>query len=352
MKTNAMVRIILYTLTIVLLVFLLCVGLGLREITLDLGYGNGTTVEGEATFDTSEIRNINIDWAAGSVTIRADETDCITVTEVLPEGCEHKMAYKVSGDTLKLSYSNGVIGIGFGNWSGPSKDLIITVPIGWVCEELQIDGAALKIELDGITVGNLELDGASCNLTFFGSAEEVEIDGAATKILMEFDNRVSEISVNGASCELDLTLPKDCGFQVEMDGLGCDFQSELSGISQNGSYTYGDQHCKIEVDGLGCKVSIQDHTSNMMSYSVRCGDDFTASLLLETLDEEYAPGTIVTLKTDILTDVDLELYINGEFVCSQTEVVSPDGSNYWEFQFTMRNEPVVIHFKTVDGILR
>lgn len=260
MKTNAMVRIIVYTLTIVLLVFLLCVGLGLREFTVNLGYGSGTTVEGEVTFEASKIQNMEIDWAAGSVSIRAVDTDHITVTEVMPENCEYKMTYKVSGDTLKLSYSSGAVSIGFGGWSGSSKDLIITVPIGWVCEELEIDGASLDINLQDLTIGKIDLDGASCNLNFTGSLEKMEADGAAQKITLVCGNRISSIDIDGASCDLNLTLPKDCGFLLEMDGLSCDLYTELPGTSTNGQTVYGDGHCKISVDGVSCDVTITEST--------------------------------------------------------------------------------------------
>lgn len=348
MKTNAMVRIILYTLTIVLLVFLLCVGLGLREFAVDLDHGSGTTVEYEASVEAESAERIEINWAAGSIHIKREDVSRIIFREVAQEEIRHKMTFRYTNNTLTLNYS----GQKFGFAASQEKHLVVIVPLDWKGECIQINGADLAIDIIDLEIDELDLDGASCYLNFSGCVDKVSIDGASAQVKLNCTNHISQIEMDGASCKLDVTLPVGCGFRVDMDGLGCKFNSDLPGIAQNGSYTYGDQHCKIEVDGLGCKVSIQDHTSNMMSYSVRCGDDFTASLLLEALDEEYAPGTIVTLKTDILTDVDLELYINGEFVCSQTEVVSPDGSNYWEFQFTMRNEPVVIHFKTVDGILR
>lgn len=262
MKANAMVRIILYTLTIVLLIFILSVGLGLRSTSINLGYGSGTTLEGETSFDPSKIQTIEIDWAAGSVEIRAADTDCITVTEVLPDGYEHRMTYKISGDTLELNYAKGAVCIGFGNWEAPSKDLIITVPIHWVCEELQIDGAALKIDLDGISVGSLELDGASCELAFVGSVDSVDIDGASADIHLTCYNRISAIDLDGASCSLEVLLPKDCGFKLEMDGLSCKLHTDLPGINGNGQTLYGDGHCQIVVDGLSCDVTVQENQVN------------------------------------------------------------------------------------------
>ncbi len=258
MKTNAMVRMILYTLAIVLLVFILCVGLGLRGRTLSFGHSGGTTVDGEVSIDFSKIKNIEIDWAAGSVSIRTADTDHITISEVLPENSKYKMSYKISGDTLELAYSNVAI-IGFGNWSMPEKDLIITVPMDWVCEELEIDGAALSIEIENLIVEEFDLDGAACSVDFNGSVDRVDIDGASADIYLNCANRVSSINIDGASCDLEVILPKDCGFLVEMDGLSCSFYSDLDYGSGNGSYSYGDRQCNVNVDGISCDVTIQEN---------------------------------------------------------------------------------------------
>ena len=346
MKRNAIVRIIIYTILALTLTGILVTGLAGDLFGFQVT--GGIEVNYEASVEAESAEKIEINWAAGAVRIKREDVDRIIFREVAEGSIQKRMVYRYTGNTLELNYGSKYSSFG----SAQEKDLIVIVPLNWSGTSIQINGAALTVDILDITIDKLEMDGADCVLNFQGSVDKVSIDGASAQVKLNCTNHISQIEMDGANCKLDVTLPVGCGFRVDMDGLGCKFNSDLPGIAQNGSYTYGDQHCKIEVDGLGCKVSIQDHTSNMISYSVRCGDDFTASLLLEALDEEYAPGTIVTLKTDILTDVDLELYINGEFVCSQTEVVSSDGSNYWEFQFTMRNEPVVIHFKTVDGILR
>lgn len=59
----------------------------------------------------------------------------------------------------------------------------------------------------------------------------------------------------------------------------------------------------------------------------------------------YAPGEKVTLYTDVLTDVDLEMYVNGIFACTQTSVREND-RYIWKYSFTMPNEAVTVTFKT------
>lgn len=262
MKRNAIARIIVYSVLALVLTGVMVGGIVANGFMFSFHEEDGTVITGEkATFDAAKIKKIEIDWAAGAVSIKAADSDHISVSEVSPEDSKYKMTYRISGDTLKLSFSKGKVGIGFGNWNIPNKDLCITVPRDWLCEELEIDGAALEIDIEGLSVKSLNLDGASCDLQFTGSVDQVDIDGASADIKLNCKNRISSIEVDGASCEIDVTLPQGCGFLVEMSGLSCSFHSDLPGISQGDRYTYGDQHCKIQVDGLSCDVTIREANS-------------------------------------------------------------------------------------------
>ena len=260
MKRNAIVRIILYsflalTLTCVMIGGILAEGFSFG-IDFDIG---GSTVEDELSLEASQIKSIEIDWAAGAVEIRTADTDRITVQEVRSDKANTKMTYKLSGNTLQLNYGNAKISIGFGNGNIANKDLIITVPKDWVCEELEIDGASLDIDLQDLNVEKIDLDGAACTMKFTGCVDRVDIDGASADITLNCVNRISVINVDGASCDLDVILPMDCGFLVEMDGLSCSFYSDLDYSRSNGSYSFGDQHCRVNVDGISCDVSIQEN---------------------------------------------------------------------------------------------
>ncbi len=257
MRTNAIIRIVIYAFLILLLGGLLVAGACLNLLTVNIGSNSGTVVINEAALDPGSIRNIEIDWATGGVEIRKGDTDQIIIKEFSSKETKHQMTYNIQGDTLELSYGSRVV-IGIGKWSIPNKTLVITVPQDWVCGMLEIDGASLSIDIQDIAIGTIDLDGASCSLNFVGSVQEVEIDGASADIQLHCTVPPYAIEVDGASCELDITLPKDCGFQVQMDGLSCNFSSKLA-YSKNGStYCYGTQQCKVNVDGISCDVRIEE----------------------------------------------------------------------------------------------
>lgn len=256
MKANAIVRIVIYALIIVLLTGILLAGLGIGMFTFRIGTATGTVVENEASVSADAVKKLEIDWAAGSIRIETAETDTISFCEITSDNTEYRMTYQLSGDTLKLSYGTTSISIGF--ISIPSKDLIITVPTGWSCKELEIDGASLSVNINGISIDNLDLDGASNDLEFRGGIKKAEIDGASNSVTLICTDRPGQIDMDGASCELTLTLPKDCGFNVQMDGLSCDFHSDLHYTGSGGDYTFGDRYCTINVDGISCDVTINE----------------------------------------------------------------------------------------------
>ena len=259
MKRNSIARIVIYSLVILMLTGILLVGIVGNgfTFTFEIGSSSGTVTSGETSLDAAKIQNIEIDWAAGSVIIRSGDVSQIALSET-GDDSKYKMTYAIHGNTLSLDYSSKTIGIGFGNFSIPAKDLVITVPRDWACKDLEINGASLDITVEDLEVQTLDLDGASCNLRFSGSAETVEIDGASADIELHCTNPVSDIRVDGASCDLELTLPEGCGFFVEMDGLSCSFRSDLDYSTGDGSYFRGDRHCRISVDGLSCDVYIRE----------------------------------------------------------------------------------------------
>ena len=257
MKRNAIARIVIYSILAVVLTGVLLVGILVDNLSIDFGSSGGTTVESEVSVDAKDIKNLDIDWACGAVTINVADTDQITFKETAPENSKYIMTYDVNGSTLKLSYSER-FSIGFGNNSLPGKDLVITVPKDWVCEELQIDGAALTIGIRHLNVKEINMDGAANNLEFVGSVDTVDVDGASNSILLHCESHPTLIDIDGASCELDLILPKGCGFAVDMEGLSCDFNSDLDYATKNDQHIYGNGHTNVDVDGLSCDVTISE----------------------------------------------------------------------------------------------
>ena len=70
------------------------------------GYRNVTRIPVEG------IKNVEIDWAAGSVEVDYGSGDEFSLTETSPTGLTRAQAMRcvVEGDTLKVSYGNGFTG--------------------------------------------------------------------------------------------------------------------------------------------------------------------------------------------------------------------------------------------------
>ena len=251
MRTNAIIRIVIYSLVILALVSLLLSGLGIGMFAFDSGT---VLTTGTGSVDAAGIRSLEIEWVSGSVTVRTGDTDSITFSESGNFKDSQAMVFEDQNGTLRLSYAKSVFGFRFG--SLPSKDLVITVPEDWDCRTMEFDGAALEISIEGISVRELDLDGAAAQVYINGAVEMLNCDGAACEITWNCTERPREIDLDGADCRLELTLPKDCGFLVRMDGLSCDFDSDLDYTGDKGEYGYGDHYCRVDADGISCKVVI------------------------------------------------------------------------------------------------
>lgn len=255
MRANAIIRIVIYSLVILALLGLLVTGLCVDLLTFDINESTGTVVAtGSSSVDAAGIDRLEIDWVAGSVIIQTGDSDLITFSESGSFSDNQAMIFENKNGTLHISYAKPAIRFGFD--SMPSKDLVITVPRDWSCRELELDGAALEIKINGLSIGELNIDGASSNIVIDGAVGSLDCDGAACEITMNCTDRPRAIDLDGAACRLMLTLPKDCGFLLQMEGLSCVFGSNLSYTRDNGNYMYGDRYCKINTDGMACEVQI------------------------------------------------------------------------------------------------
>ena len=87
MKTNAIVRIVLFSIAIVVLLGILATGLLFGLYSYDISsfvsskIAGGTTVPGSTSFDPDQIKDLEIAWAAGSITIQHSNTDEILIME-------------------------------------------------------------------------------------------------------------------------------------------------------------------------------------------------------------------------------------------------------------------------------
>ena len=231
--------------------------------------------------DPSQIRDMEIEWAAGSIRILPKDITEICITEEDTNQSRKPMVWKVRDGKLSIQYAeNKKVSLGINTqWDEISKDLLIEVPKDWQCDSMEVTAAAASLEVTDLTIREMEFDGASgscvfdnCtvekldldtasgNVHFTGSLQQMDCDGASADIQLELSNIPRSLDMDTASGNLDVTLPADAGFTVTLDSLSGEFESDFETTMRGGSYVSGNGRCRIDVDAMSGDVIIRKNT--------------------------------------------------------------------------------------------
>lgn len=288
MKSSAIIRIILFSIIVIVLLGILFSGLGMHFYSFKRATVESTTetILESTLFPADQIKNLEINWVAGTITIEAlDSTDVICVTETNSDP-KHPMVCKTDGSKLIIqdredNHNASVFS------SAERKELYIAVPEKWICnnlvinsaaaaptlrnmtiEEVTVNGASGSCDVQDCSIEDLSINSAAGDLFFTGCIMNLDIDGASTSAVVNAKNIPQSISMDSMSGKLDLTLPEDCGFQLDQDSLSGKSNIDFDTRTVDGTQIAGDGACKISVNGLSASVSI--HKSNQAS--VACSD--------------------------------------------------------------------------------
>lgn len=299
MKTNAITRIIVWSIVIVLLCAVLFAGLNFRTFSrwrASLRTGNDSSgsssvsntdtskdpspevldTNAAASVPSSSVREIEIDWVSGSIQILPADVTEITFTESEVSDSRYAMVWKQKNEKLSIEFCAEHTFSGFGSWNVLKKDLLIQVPRDWVCDSLEVDTASTTLEVTGLTIREVEVDSASgeyvftdCtvdefdldtvsgDVRFTGKLNSMDCDAASASVYTVLENVPKQINMDIGSGDLDITLPEDAGFTLTMDTMTNHFTSEFTTTSRNGSFICGDGGCRIKVDGMSGNVTIR-----------------------------------------------------------------------------------------------
>jgi len=304
MKSNAIIRIIIWSIVTAALVGMLVLGLFpwlIRDsvfndhppaetaIPVPLATTPGQILPNNETLTqpADTIREIEINWVAGDIIIMATDVTEITISESDTTDEQYPMVFQTKGNELEIKYCEDRLmsGIGISFAADFSKDLYIEVPKSWnghsieinaadanvemhniTLQELDIDGASGTCDFQNCTIGDLDIDAASGSIYYLGTLDKLDLDGASVSFTGDLQNTPNRMDVDSMDGKLDIALPEDCGFTVTMEGLSSRMSSEFYGTSmKNGSHVYGDGRCRINVDGMNCDVTIRKLDTILLS---------------------------------------------------------------------------------------
>lgn len=274
-KENAIIRIVIFSIVIILLLGILVAGLGIGTFIGRFRYStSGGQAVSSGEVDAAQVKDLNIQWVSGSVTIQPGDTDTIQFSEDADVPEDEKLVWKLNGDTLVIQFCRATIFSGFE--ANYSKNLVVTVPEDWVCGTLELELVSVEAEVTNLTANRIEVENVSgecqfeeCSTDSF-SAETVSggVDFTGTLRKLSFDtvsadctailySAPMELELDGVSGNLDITLPADCGFTAEIDSASGTIRSDFSAAVSGDRYSYGDGSCHIDGDTLSGNIVIR-----------------------------------------------------------------------------------------------
>lgn len=296
MKRSAIIRIIVFSLIILMLGWLLAAGLARQSHTAiapDLPNSAATSgktapsvpnlpavdPETSSVSQTASqgITELEIDWVSGSVTVQPGDTDVICYAETGSFDSKYAMEVTETSHKLKIDFCREDVskGLGFSGGSSIRKDLTITVPRDWGCHELTVDTVSASVNLSGLFAENLEYEGVSgtftadnCTTTavsldtvsgsiqFSGAFDRGEFETTSGSITLTLSEPANTMEIDSVSGGVTVAYPDNCGFTVLFDAVSGNFSSDLAGTTHDDRFVSGDGSCQIRMDSVSGSLNI------------------------------------------------------------------------------------------------
>ena len=256
MKTSAIVRIILWTLTAFILTGILITGTAARgRFRLFFG-GSGDYTYGPATINASQIDEVKVEWVSGDITITESENDTISFDETSNKALEtnEQLGYRI--DDRKLIIVQTDQNYWFG--SAPSKDLQLSLPP--MLYALTLETVSADVTMTGdFTIHEVDMESVSARLDINElSSSEISLETVSGRLDLTVGKTVPEkVDVSTVSANVTIYWPEDEGFTAEMEAVSGNTSSDFSTISQNGRIIYGNGACEINCESVSGDLDIR-----------------------------------------------------------------------------------------------
>ncbi len=192
MKRKAIVRIVVWSLIIVLLAAVIISaiaasknGLGGFQVGLgrfSLGYyrfGNSGEYQiGDFSADAGSVSEIEIEWLYGDVRVESYDGDSISVSEDAGLDEDDMLRYRIHDGKISIKYRKS----GF-YYGSREKDLVVMVPNDADLDELKVSAGVGELTAAGLSVAQLELEMVSGNAVLERiSASKLSTESVSGKI--------------------------------------------------------------------------------------------------------------------------------------------------------------------------
>ena len=248
---------------------------------------------------SDRVRELNINWADGSVSVQYHRGSRLEVSETAGRSLnkDQQLHWYLDGSTLTIQYAAS----GSHVLTNLNKQLTVLLPDGLRLDDLRINVASAQVEADGVDAENIHICSASGRIALRqqGRCDELKVDSASGGVAVELDkvdtlniNTVSGVvyvnaaklgkadvdSVSGkvtmqfaaapdrvevetVSGDATLLLSRNTGFTAELDSASGKLGGELLKGFHGDEVTVGNGKCIIDMDSVSGDLTIDENTA-------------------------------------------------------------------------------------------
>ena len=247
------------------IILLAAVALGFLGVNT-YNYDNAEKYTAGETEIPETIRNLDIDWINGKVSVVSHDADTLTLRETSGSAISEDLQLRwwLDGDTLRVRFAKSGYRHGsfFGLFPGQEKELILTLPAGLELSKVNIDTASAIQDLSSLRTEKLDVDSAS----------------GAIKVQAE---HIGEINADTASGNMNILV-------VDADTIDLDTASGSISIT-------ADRIGKLEADSASGAVHTEIGDLNEGKIHSASGSVSVKADRFNTLDVSTASGGVTAL---------------------------------------------------------
>ena len=196
---------------------------------------------GDATL-SQPISSISVDWLFGDVDIVYSDSPEVRIYEEAQNLTDSlRMRYYIDEEgELEIEYC-GPGKYRYGDMKNLRKHLYIEVPRGMELKDIDIDGVEVRAIIKNVVSRELTVDGVKINVNAYYP-----------------DAMPGDIDVDGVNNLLALWVKPTVGLTIEMAGVAHWLDCNLPSRKEGETTVVGDGQCKVDVDGVNAKLSVDE----------------------------------------------------------------------------------------------
>lgn len=232
---------------IIFIIVVVCLALTIGNLKT-YKYADGDEYKAGDTQISDTVKDIEINWVAGKVSIVTYNGDDIVLSEEsngkLSE--KQKMHWQLEGNTLRVQYAKS----GLFRINNISKDLTVKLPKSLSLDDVNITVVSACVEAEILDADQLKIVTVSGEVAVdCERVNEVKADAVSGSMVLRFERAPEKIETESVSGNVKIVLPEDAGFKVEFDSVSGSMNSAFSmERKSDDAYIYGDKSCEIDVD--------------------------------------------------------------------------------------------------------